>query len=153
MEVLEHRPEPLRRGPRRILMVLAILGAALLLGAGAVSVDSWQREREALAVQTAYAQAIATLETAQTRVRGTVAYASPLLQVGPPDVRDALEEVVLEEVEVGIAEFDRARQALLDTAVWPWHDDVAAQRAELLADLDDRARTLTEATGQGLAAP
>jgi type II secretory pathway pseudopilin PulG len=150
MEVLEHTPKPTRRGP---IVVLVVAAALILLILGAVAVDDWQRERESLAVQTAYAEAVATIETAQTRVRGTVAYASPLLQVGPADVRAALEELVLEEVDAGRTEFARARQALSDTSVWPWHDEVLEQRAALVADLDDRARSLTEATGQGLFVP
>jgi hypothetical protein len=150
MEVLEHTPKPTRRGP---IVALAVIAVLILLVLGAVTVDNGQRERESLAVQTAYAEAVATIETAQARVRGTVAYASPLLQVGPADVRAALEELVLEGVEAGRTEFARARQVLNDTPVWPWHNEVLEQRAALVADLDDRARSLAEATGQGLFVP
>ena len=84
-------------------------------------------------------------------MRGTVAYASPQLQVGPPAVRSALEELVLEEVEAGVTEVDAARQALTEQTVWPWHSDQAALRDQLLAELDARSTALRQATGQGLA--
>lgn len=150
MEVLEHTPRPPRRGP----IVVLVAAAALILAAfAAMSVDDWQRGRESLAVQAAYADAIATIDSAHRRIRGTVAYSSPLLQVGPSEVRATLEELVLEEVALGRSEFDQARQVLVDTTVWPWHDDVIETRADLIADLDDRARSITQATGQGLFVP
>ena len=150
MEVLEHTPTPARRRP---VLALVVVGVVVLAVLGAIALDSWQRDRESLAVQTAYAQAVAAIETAQDRVRGTVTYASPLLQVGPAQVRAALEDLVLEEIDAGLVEYERARQALLTVTVWPWHGEVLDQRAALVADLDDRARSLTLATGQGLFVP
>lgn len=150
MEVLEHTPRSTRRGP---LVVLVAVATLVLAAFAAMSVDDWQRDRESLAVQAAHADAVATIESAHKRIRGTVAYASPLLQVGPSEVRATLEELVMEEVALGRSEFDQARQVLVDTTVWPWHDDVIEERADLIADLDDRARSITQATGQGLFVP
>lgn len=149
MEVLEHTERPLRRSPAWLIAGAVALVAFLALGA--VRFDGWQRERESLHLQQAYAAAVVTVEGAEAAVRGTVAYASPLLQVGPVAVRDSLEELVEEEVAEGVAEFLRAREALSGTSVWPWHDDQLGQRDDLLRALDERARSLTEATGQGLA--
>lgn len=149
MEVLHHRPRSVRRGP---IVGLLIVMVGVLLVLVATSVNSWQRDRTEQDLQDSYEQAIATLESAQARVRGTVSYASPLLHVGPPEVRASLEDVVLEEVAQGTAQFERARQAVQDIQIWPWHDDVLIRQSDLLADLDRRARPLTEATGQGLSA-
>ncbi len=149
MEVLEHSVPPVRRRPAWIIAA-SVVGVAFVVLA-AFRLDGWQREREALHLQQAYAEAVAVIENAEADVRGTVAYASPLLQVGPVEVRTALEDLVLEEVTDGVLELQAARDSLADTAVWPWHTRQRQQREDLLIALDERARSLSEATGQGLA--
>lgn len=151
MEVLEHSVRPMRRRPGWLIIAAAAIVGLVILGA--FRLDGWQRERESLDLQRAFAGAVAVIEGAEADVRGTVAYASPLLQVGPVAVRTSLEDLVLEEVAEGLTEYEQARAALAGAPVWPWHTDQVAQREELLADLAERARSLTEATGQGLAAP
>lgn len=149
MEVLEHAPASTRRAwPRWVWIAIAGVFAALLI---AWWLDGVQRDRETEALQQAYTTGVSAIERGESAVRGTVAYASPQLQVGPPAVRSALEELVLEEVEAGVTEVDAARQALTEQTVWPWHSDQAALRDQLLAELDARSTALRQATGQGLA--
>ena len=150
MEVLEHSVRPVRR--RSAWLIAASLVGLALLVLAALRIDGWQRERESLDLQEAYTEAVAAVEDAEADVRGTVAYASPLLQVGPVAVRTSLEDLVLEEVAEGLEEIQVARMILADTTVWPWHSQVSEQREALIAALDERARSLSQASGQGLGA-
>jgi hypothetical protein len=135
MEVLEHTPTTLRRGTT--LALIALVGLVVMTIA-AVLTDQWRRGWESAQITAASASALATADAAHSRVRGTVAYASPLLQVGPPAVRADLEALVEAEVESGLAAVDQARQVLLDITVWPWHGDIIQQRARLIAQLDEQ---------------
>lgn len=137
--MLQNTPQTLGRRPRLTLIALAVI---VLISLGVVITDQWRRDWEATQIESAAAAAFTTLDVAHNRVRGTVAYASPLLQIGPPEVRATLEALVLAETDSGQAAVDQARQALLDITVWPWHEDVIEQRTRVIAQLDEQASSL-----------
>jgi hypothetical protein len=152
MEVLDHTPRRVSPATRRLLIGLgALFVVGIVVTIIAVMVDLRLREQETTALQESYASALAVIEGAESRVRGTVAYSSPLLQSGPPDVRAALEALVWESVTDGRTEITAAQSAISDQRIWPWHADQQALKETLLAQLDERAETVTSATGQGLA--
>lgn len=147
MEVLEHTP--LQQRHRRWPWIVAAVLAVVIFAAW--QVNSWHEKQLSNDVSTSADQALATIERGESSVRATVAYASPQLQVGPPDVKDALEELVRSAVAQAQLGYDEARRQVADISILPWQRQLEAERLATLATLDERARTLTEATGQGLA--
>ncbi len=147
MEVLDHTP--LRQHHRRWPWIIAAVLAVFFFAAW--QVHSWHEERLRSDMTTSTDQALAAIERGESSVRATVAYASPQLQVGPPEVKTALEDLVGSAVGQAQLGYDEARRQVADITVLPWQRELRAEQLATLAMLDERARTLTEATGQGLA--
>jgi hypothetical protein len=147
MEVLEHAP--LRQHHRRWPWVIAAVLAVFAFTAW--QVNSWAEERLSDEVTASSDAALAAIERGESTVRATVAYASPQLQVGPPEVKAALEELVRSAVTQAQLSYTQARSQVADISIFPWQQEVKAEQRAALTKLDERARTITEATGQGLA--
>jgi hypothetical protein len=147
MEILDATPQirTRRRWPWIALTVLAVF-----LFAG-WQINSWQQDR-ASAHLTALAESAETvIQRGESSIQATVAYASPLLRVGPPDVKAQLEDLVLAEASRARLNYERERQQIEEMSIPPWQAVARDQKAAVLARLDERARTILEATGQGLA--
>jgi hypothetical protein len=147
MEVLDTSTDKRahRRWPWIVLTMISVLVFA------AWQINSWQQDR-ARADLTALAEsAEAAIERGESSIQATVAYASPLLRVGPPEVKAQLEDLVLAEASRVRVNFERERQQIEGMSIPPWQPVARAEKAAVLATLDERARTILEATGQGLA--
>jgi Tfp pilus assembly protein PilX len=147
MEVLDSTPRNRthRRWPWIVLTVLAVLVFA------GWQINSWQQDRARADLTVLAESAEAAIERGESSIQATVAYASPLLRVGPPEVKAQLEELVLTEVSRARINYERERQQIEGISIPPWQSTARTQKATVLATLDERARTILEATGQGLA--
>jgi hypothetical protein len=142
-EVLESGPERSRRRWPAIVVVVVVL-----LGFGAVRVNTAVHSSEISRLLTRAAAAQDTIADTDARIASTVTYTQPLLYAAgvQPSTHQSLLQLVQDSAQAQVAAVRRERAAVAGVRVLAWHDDARQARNRLVAYLDARLRYLQVAT-------
>lgn len=148
LDVLRGGDSP--RGRRRrwpwVLLVLLVAAGLVLRW-----VDGAAERREYDALLRAWTTAQGHTAYAERSVASIVEYASPQLQIAPPDVRAGLRKLVEEAAAKQLPVLTAAREAVAAVDVWPWHKRLQEARAACGAYLDARLSRLRAVAVNALA--
>lgn len=148
--IIQGSGRPARTIPRWLWFVGIGLVVAIAL---AGPLDSWLRDQEEARLTSAHEDVLRDIERVEANVWGTVEYAGPLLQVGTPQTRSDLQDLVLAELTTGRDEVVAESRRLSEAWILPWHTEQLQLRDELISDLALRTQSLTETVLQILTIP
>lgn len=136
------------RPPRRRLRAAAAV--LVLVAVGAYVGDSVQHRREVDQLAQRVAEARGTADYADTRVQSVIRYASPQLDgaATPAAVRAGLAQLVAQSARDQLRAVTKARGAVADVTVLPWHHSADTARTRCLRYLDARAQVLREGAAE-----
>ncbi len=141
---------PRGRWPTVVSVVVVVM---VVLGLVARWADAREKQHEFKALLAAITNAQATAAAAQAVVFSTRTYTMPLLvSSSSATVRAGLAELIDQSAAKGATQLRRARVAISDVRVLPWHHQLRAARARYLDYLDAQLTALDDvARGADLA--